>query len=443
MQNTNRQTGFTLIEMAIVIAIIGIVLGGLLKGFSALRENSQLKQDQYKLNDIQTALLSYVAVNGYLPCPDTDVPADGLENRQAEGFCNSTAGTLPYADLTTHSMNSYGHRFSYHVNRHANQINANNSLYSASYFGSRCADQSAPPCFTNQTPPTANFPSMANFAIDDGANQRIANHVSLVVISHGQNGCNLVNGFEAENCKTTPTTYYQAPQNREGNLPFDDALIWLSSLQIKHASRLWQNTDNSAISSIGLPFNELTDPDDRQFDHETGGDYDADSDVINANPTDSIKINGDVNRNLSLLNDEATLYVIGQLNAVVSGGNQNKSIFINGDVNSDLNLSGGDNKIQINGNIHPSGSITSGNGADTLIVYGNVAGVILLDKDNNGRYNSVYIGGEVSADVSAKGTAYLNQIPGQLDDAEYNHLANFSLILCRQTIDSNVWIACR
>lgn len=438
-----RQTGFTLIEMAIVIAIIGIVLGGLLKGFSAVRESSQLKQDQYKLNDIKIALLSYVAVNGYLPCPDTDLPADGLENRQIEGFCNANSGTLPYADLTTHSTNSYGHNFSYHVNRSANQTNANNPLYSASYFGSHCADQSAPPCFNNQTPPTANFPSLANFSIEDGGTQIITNDVPLVVISHGQNGCNLVNGFEAENCKSAPLTYYQASQNREGSQQFDDALIWLSSLQIKHASRLWQNTDNIQINSNGLPFNGLIDPDNRQFTHETGGDYDADSSVINAKPTDSIKINGDVNRNLSLLNDETTLYVIGQLNGVISGGYQNKSIFINGDINSDLNLSGGDNKIQINGNINPGGSITTGNGADTLIVYGNVAGNVLLDNDTNGNFNSVYIGGEISANVNAKGTIYLNQTADQLDDGEYNHLLNFSFILCRQTIAGNNWITCR
>ncbi|MBE0494576.1 MAG: type II secretion system protein, partial [Thiomicrospira sp.] len=235
-----HQTGFTLVEMAIVLAILGIILGGLFAGTSALRETSKFKEDQQKLQDIKAALLSYVAVNHYLPCPDTS--GDGIENPHdfSQAQCNATSGNLPHLSLGTHAVNAYGLPFSYYINTSANDANSvTDPGTSASYFGRmncnpNTTNQTSAPCFNKDTPPTSASSGMGNFDISDGSSS-IAIEIPLVVISHGQNGCNGVTGREADNCTSNAATYYQAPQNREGPNAFDDVLIWLSSLEIKHA----------------------------------------------------------------------------------------------------------------------------------------------------------------------------------------------------------------
>jgi hypothetical protein len=57
------------------------------------------------LEKVDYALQGYISANGQLPCPDTDNPQDGLENRIAgatpptDDTCAAYVGRLPYATL--------------------------------------------------------------------------------------------------------------------------------------------------------------------------------------------------------------------------------------------------------------------------------------------------------------------------------------------------------
>ncbi len=67
-QNTS---GFTLVEMAIVLGIIALLLGGLLPTISGQIEQAQRKETRNSLTEIKQALLGYAIINGQLPCPTT------------------------------------------------------------------------------------------------------------------------------------------------------------------------------------------------------------------------------------------------------------------------------------------------------------------------------------------------------------------------------------
>lgn len=58
MYSKNQQAGFTLVEIAIVLVIIGLLLGGVLKG-TELIENSKVKRAVNELNGITAALYAY------------------------------------------------------------------------------------------------------------------------------------------------------------------------------------------------------------------------------------------------------------------------------------------------------------------------------------------------------------------------------------------------
>ena len=76
----HAQSGFTLVEIAIVLVIIGLLLGGVLKG-QELIENGRVKSAAADLNGISAAYNSYL--DRYRKLPGDDGPA--LVNLTARG----------------------------------------------------------------------------------------------------------------------------------------------------------------------------------------------------------------------------------------------------------------------------------------------------------------------------------------------------------------------
>lgn len=70
----NKQTGFTLIEIAIVLVIIGLLLGGVLKG-QEMMNNAQIKRTVNDYNGIGAAFYSYLDRYGALPGDDPNAVA--------------------------------------------------------------------------------------------------------------------------------------------------------------------------------------------------------------------------------------------------------------------------------------------------------------------------------------------------------------------------------
>ncbi len=86
-----RRSGFTLIEMALVLIIIGIVLG---VSFSALHVFTKVNREKdtfQKMEQVKQALIGYLLKNGHLPYADSD--GDGKDDD------HTYTGKLPYIDL--------------------------------------------------------------------------------------------------------------------------------------------------------------------------------------------------------------------------------------------------------------------------------------------------------------------------------------------------------
>jgi prepilin-type N-terminal cleavage/methylation domain-containing protein len=67
----HRQPGFTLTELAVVLAIVGLLLGSLMYTLSAQSDQRAWEATQRRLDEAKELLLSYAVVNGRLPCPAT------------------------------------------------------------------------------------------------------------------------------------------------------------------------------------------------------------------------------------------------------------------------------------------------------------------------------------------------------------------------------------
>lgn len=88
----NKYTkGFSLIEVAIVMLILGFVLGGLMVPMSAQRENNNIKQARQEIKIIQEAIYGFAIASARMPC--TAQPGSSNEN------CPSLTGFVPAGDL--------------------------------------------------------------------------------------------------------------------------------------------------------------------------------------------------------------------------------------------------------------------------------------------------------------------------------------------------------
>ena len=72
----NRQSGITLVEVAISVAIVGILMGGALELQQRARAQRQFESTYDNMDAIIQALSIYVETAGRLPCP-ADPAASG------------------------------------------------------------------------------------------------------------------------------------------------------------------------------------------------------------------------------------------------------------------------------------------------------------------------------------------------------------------------------
>jgi prepilin-type N-terminal cleavage/methylation domain-containing protein len=98
-------SGFTLIEMAVVLVIVGIVISMIATVLPSLIQSTRIRKAQAVMEKLDLALQGYSAATGRLPCPD--INGDGEEDRDdsgtrttpADDTCSRYSGELPYRTL--------------------------------------------------------------------------------------------------------------------------------------------------------------------------------------------------------------------------------------------------------------------------------------------------------------------------------------------------------
>ena len=71
MSKLKKQSGFTLIEIAVVLVLVGLLLGSFIGSITQRIETSQRENTKKQLEDIKVALLGFASAQGRLPCPTT------------------------------------------------------------------------------------------------------------------------------------------------------------------------------------------------------------------------------------------------------------------------------------------------------------------------------------------------------------------------------------
>jgi type II secretory pathway pseudopilin PulG len=131
--------GFTILEMAIVFGILGIILAVLAPmGMNLLRSQVHVAQ-KLQLQQLKDAVLGHALTQGRLPRPDSAPPA-GVEDADYP-VCtdaNDHCSRLPYVDFQTKGRDAYGTPLFYAVD--ADLAAGERELCNLAYYKSRTSE---------------------------------------------------------------------------------------------------------------------------------------------------------------------------------------------------------------------------------------------------------------------------------------------------------------
>ena len=97
LKHRTRKAGFSLLELAIVLLIVGLLLGGLIMPLSARMDQQKIDTTRQQLEQVRQALVGYALARDALPCPATPA-SSGLASATALG-CTRQHGFVPAVTL--------------------------------------------------------------------------------------------------------------------------------------------------------------------------------------------------------------------------------------------------------------------------------------------------------------------------------------------------------
>ena len=224
--------GFTLVEMAVVLAIVALLLGGLLPTISSQMEQRQTNETRKQLDEIQQALIGYAIINERLPCPASST-SNGVEDPVGGGNCaRFYDGYVPAAtlglsgtDSSGFAVDSWGNRIHYAVTSWTNTSPAVSNVFTTSSGMSMVGISNLSPNLLVCSTATG----IGSSSCASGTSLT-SNGVPIVIFSTGKNGAQGGTGVdEAANLDGNRTFVSHTPTpSGATNGEFDDLVIWVS-----------------------------------------------------------------------------------------------------------------------------------------------------------------------------------------------------------------------
>lgn len=234
------QKGFTLIELAIVLVIVGVLIGSFIGTLGARIDNTKRADTQSDFEIIKNAILGYAYDKGrYLPCPctvncESGIANAGREDRETDGTCTADAaagslGYLPWGTLGLKPSDSWNTLYRYWVDpAFSDDGTGTGSLYGLGSDGSGQIRTRSP---------------------DGTATPRVATNAVVVIFTHGKNTYDglSVDGVvrpaipagnvdEEENTDTNSEFLSRTPTEAGATTAggeFDDIVFWIADYEIK------------------------------------------------------------------------------------------------------------------------------------------------------------------------------------------------------------------
>ena len=226
--SSRKQSAFTLVELAIVLVLVGLLVAGGIGVLSSIRTTKGIGETREQLEEVVRALRVFLVRNNRLPCPaiatlpDTD-PNHGVEDCTsttaitAIGETTNRRGVIPFRTLqlggTVSPFDGWNQQYTYQV---VESATGDGSLSELAWLG--------------------------NVELQDSDGDAITEDGVVAIVSHGANGNGafLANGNQApeppatavhERANTTNTldfVFRSADYSNDPANPFDDHILVLT-----------------------------------------------------------------------------------------------------------------------------------------------------------------------------------------------------------------------
>ncbi len=243
----NKKSGFTLIEIAIVLIIVSILLGYTFAMIPVQQDLKQYRQVNAEMDRIIASIYAYAQVNGHLPCADNMAAPDGLSDTVGAAGTDCTAnlgwyGLLPAKtlgivgtyDANNSLLDPWGTPYRYQVTSDNSGNGGGADFVISSDIQSIGMASLAPDLYVCSTNPSAN-PTDTDCLVGagTGAADTIAANVPAVVLSLGKDGGNVLSNIQIENTDNTlngtgDIVFVKSSRSDVVNAEYDDIVKWIS-----------------------------------------------------------------------------------------------------------------------------------------------------------------------------------------------------------------------
>lgn len=229
--------GFTLVEMSIVLAIIGVIVAGGLTISTTLVERSAIERTQAQLETVNAAIRAYVDANSRLPCVASFTAALGAAAYGVELNCAAAAvagestrvaaptgnvriGMLPVRTLGLRDRDGadpFGNRLIYAVSE---VLTTTGGFGTASNVGQITVNNESTSVVTANTSSGA-----AYFVFSPGSDGKGA--IRYQSVAWGS--CGTSANLDVQNCDFADNVFRDARFNNGtvANMFFDDLVVWM------------------------------------------------------------------------------------------------------------------------------------------------------------------------------------------------------------------------
>jgi prepilin-type N-terminal cleavage/methylation domain-containing protein len=242
-----QQRGFTLAELAVVLVIVALLLGGLIGTYSIQVELGKISDTRKTLETARDALIGFAAANGRLPCPATPPPpyatsSNGVEAPVGGGACTPSippgVGFVPAATLALTPVDKNGYLVDSWSSpiRYAVTTSGSNEFTTPGQLRNKLTDGDpatpSPDLRVCKTATGLPGPGTSSACPTPSINTTLTNNAVAVIFSVGKNGVGGAGGtgLDESNNLDADRVFITHELTAAGatNGEFDDIVIWLS-----------------------------------------------------------------------------------------------------------------------------------------------------------------------------------------------------------------------